>query len=491
MQSQPIILWFRNDLRLDGNLALSAALSSQKPVIPVFISDDESRDCTFNGPHSIWWLSRSLRQLSDSLQNNGSRLIIRKGSPHTELRNLASETNADQIYFNERYEPSEIQTQRLVKQALEQENIFWKSFNSNYLFNPRSIYKSNNAPYKKFSAFWKHCLMQPTENLMALPVKPKHFPSPLLWPNTIQPEELNKSLGFKGASYPKQIWVPGEVSSQKKLNKFLLTSYECYSENRDRSDITGTSMLSPHLSFGEIGPSQIFKEINQLSRNVDSWETSYGNKFIGELGWREFANYMITHFPESKNKPVKSVLDHFMWDDNDHHLNAWKSGETGYPIVDAAMRQLKSTGWMNNRLRMVVASFLVKNLLIPWQKGAEWFSYLLIDANEASNILGWQWVAGCGTDSAPYFRIFNPLTQSQKTDPNGSFIKEWLPELSRLHEPWIHNPWLAPANILQKAQIALGVDYPSPIIDYKTSRVRSLSAYKHAKLMYDLERKNN
>ena len=250
-------------------------------------------------------------------------------------------------------------------------------------------------------------------------------------------------------------------------------------------------MLSPHLSFGEIGPTQILQELDQQKLKATASVTLHEDKFITELGWREFANYIITHFPASNSEPSNTVLDHFIWDDNKYHLTAWQSGETGYPIIDAAMRQLKSTGWMNNRLRMVVASFLIKNLLIPWQKGAEWFSYLLVDANEASNNLGWKWIAGCGTDSSPYFRIFNPLTQSQKTDHDGSFIHQWIPELSQLAEPWIHHPWLAPIDVLQRAQISLDVDYPRPIVDYKTSRIRSLAAYKQAKLLYDLERKHN
>ncbi len=491
MQPQPVIVWFRNDLRLEGNLALSAALSSQKPVIPVFIWNDKSSDCTFNGPHSERWLGVSLRHLSDSLNHLGSRLIIRTGCAPKELRDLASETHADHVYFNERYEPSEIQTQSLVEEALRPQNIVLKAFNSNYLFDPRTIYKANNHPYKKFGAFWKHCLTLKEPNPLPLPLRSEQFSSPMLWPNTVQLTEMNEGSSFREVSCIKPMWTPGEASSNRKLKEFLLTSYEYYSENRERSDITGTSMLSPHLSFGEIGPTQILQELDQQKLKATASVTLHEDKFITELGWREFANYIITHFPASNSEPSNTALDHFIWDDNKYHLTAWQSGETGYPIIDAAMRQLKSTGWMNNRLRMVVASFLIKNLLIPWQKGAEWFSYLLVDANEASNNLGWKWIAGCGTDSSPYFRIFNPLTQSQKTDHDGSFIHQWIPELSQLAEPWIHHPWLAPIDVLQRAQISLDVDYPRPIVDYKTSRIRSLAAYKQAKLLYDLERKHN
>ncbi|HYA15984.1 MAG TPA: deoxyribodipyrimidine photo-lyase [Bryobacteraceae bacterium] len=406
------ILWFRRDLRLSDNLALLAAID-RGPVIPVFIQAPEEEAPWQPGGASRWWLHQSLRALDAQLRAAGSRLIIRKGPTVDALRLLAAETGATAILANRLYD--------------EKDKLATLTFPGNLLFEPWTI-----EPRRVFTAFWKACLRAtpPGEPLPA----PRRIPAPLEWPSSLRLEDLHLEPTIDWAAGLRQTWQPGEAGAEAHLRRF---NVEAYAIERDRPDHPGTSRLSPHLHFGEVSPRQVWKLGHE--------------PFQRQLMWREFAHHLLYHYPQTPLEPLRPEFARFPWCMNARHFKAWTEGRTGYPLVDAGMRELWHTGWMHNRVRMVAASFLVKHLLIPWQEGARWFWDTLVDADLANNTLGWQWAAGSGADAAPYFRIFNPTLQAAKFDPHGAYIRRWAPEQIK------------------------------PIVDHHAARARALEAFSECK----------
>jgi deoxyribodipyrimidine photo-lyase len=423
------------------------------------------------GAASRWWLHQSLAQLDASLRRFGSRLIIRRGPTLDTLRALLDQTGSTAVFWNRRYEPAAIERDARVKAALQKDGRMVESFNGTLLFEPWAVQTQQSRPYQVFTPFWKACLKSPE------PAPPDGAPSqlsnPPRWPPTLELGELGLEPTIDWAEGLRAKWRPGEAGATDCLNRFLDEAIGDYPDERNRPDHLGTSRLSPHLHFGEVSVRQIWSLLR--AQGHDKTSAAF-RVFATELGWREFAHHLLFHFRQTPQQPLRKEFDHFPWQPDKGNLQAWQRGRTGFPIVDAGMRELWHTGWMHNRVRMIVASFLVKDLLIPWQEGVAWFWNTLVDADLASNTLGWQWTAGCGADAAPYFRIFNPVTQGEKFDPQGDYVRHWIPELNRLPTEWIHKPWEAPARLLEEAGIELGSTYPWPIVDHREARSRALDA---------------
>lgn len=478
MSSASTIVWFRQDLRLADNPALQVALAGKRPVISVWIDDTETQaPYSALGGASKWWLHHSLISLEASLQKRGSRLIVRRGSPEEILRELIRETSADQICWNRCYEPHAIERDKRLKQRLAKDGIDVQSRNGGLLVEPWEIQTKTGGPYQVFTPFWRAMRERP----VAEPIStPKKLPSPDQWPTSLSIDELNLLPRINWDSEFYEHWSPGETGAKQELETFLKKGVNNYKEDRDRPDHRGTSRLSPHLHFGEISPRQIWHTVSG-GLAEDPVHPVKGEPYLRQVIWREFAHHLLYHFPDSTTDPLRSEFSLFPWKQNSKKLRNWQRGLTGYPIVDAGMRELWVTGWMHNRVRMIVASFLVKDLLIPWQAGADWFWDTLVDADLANNTLGWQWVAGCGADAAPYFRIFNPVTQGMKFDPQGDYVRRWIPELSKLAAPMIHAPWEASAEELLKAGVQLGKNYPQRIVDHAEARNMALAALQQMK----------
>ncbi len=480
MPSSPAIVWFRQDLRLTDNPALQAAKARGRPVIPVFILDD-TIDWAPGGA-SRWWLRHSLTQLQAALATAGSRLTIRRGRSADVLEALIAETGADGVYWNRLYEPAAIRRDTAIKASLRDRGLQARSFNASLLVEPGDILTATGSPYRVYTPFWRALsAMAPFGEPSGAP---HALPAPEGWPTSesidmlrLQPSGPDWSTGLAST------WQPGEAGAHQRLTQFVRNGLGHYKTRRNRPDIDGTASLSPHLHWGEVGPRQVWHAVSErLGRGELNGREAQAEVFLKELVWREFSYHLLYHFPTLPDTPLNGRFAAFPWID-DHHaaLRAWQRGQTGYPIVDAGMRQLWQTGWMHNRVRMVVASFLTKHLLVPWQAGAEWFWDTLVDADLASNSASWQWVAGCGADAAPYFRIFNPVLQGQKFDPLGAYVSRWVPELDRLPESVIHCPWQAKPDVLARAGVRLGTTYPQPIIDHQFARRRALAAYERIK----------
>ena len=469
------IVWFRRDLRLRDNPALVYALKNADKIIPLYIWSPEEESPWQIGGASKWWLHHSLLSLEKSLADKGGNLLIKAGDSLDELTRLIEEFNPTLICWNRLYDPKLIKRDKEIKGSLRETGIEVKTFNSALLCEPWEVQNSSKKPFQVFSPFWKFI------------IKNFECPKPLSAPKEIKTFKYLPSAKTIGDLnlLPKipwdegfcDHWKPGEESAIKSLKKFLKTPVDSYKESRNLPDRVGTSRLSPHLHFGEISPRQIYWQTRREfgSDNPDA------ECFLSEIGWREFAHHLLYHFPETTKKPLKDAFKKFPWKKKKKDLVAWQKGKTGYPIVDAGMRELWHTGWMHNRVRMIVASFLVKHLLQPWQEGAKWFWDTLVDADLASNTLGWQWTAGCGADAAPYFRVFNPLLQGEKFDKQGLYVRKWLPEISKLPNKWIHKPWEAPKEVLQDAEVVLGKNYPKPIVGLMEGRDRALDAYEEIK----------
>lgn len=467
----PVIVWFRQDLRLKDNPALFSAHEMGKPILPVYILDDENSGDWKMGAASRWWLHESLIALNNSLEG---KLCLAKGCAQEILANIVKNTGADVVYWNRCYEPWCIARDTEIKETLRSTGIEAKSFNGSLLFEPHTTLKKDGTPYKVFTPFYKKgCLSRGIE-----PRTPELKPENLtFYEYTLFPLE---DLGLlPDIPWYKQIsdhWIPGEDGAQKRLSEFLETGLDGYKEGRDYPARENVSRLSPHLHFGEISPNQVWYEA-KLKMTIECWEVD-GEHFLSELAWREFSNNLLFYFPDTPRKNLQKKFDQFPWRIDDAALQCWQKGQTGYPIVDAGMRELWQTGYMHNRVRMIVGSFLVKNLMLHWHHGEDWFWDTLVDADLANNSASWQWIAGCGADAAPYFRIFNPVTQGQKFDPDGTYVRCYVPEISKLSNKYLHNPWEASHDILTDADIKLGKDYPEPIVDLKPSRERALQAFK-------------
>ena len=451
---KPLIYWFRQDLRLHDNPTLSAAVESGKPIIAVYILNEDTSNKWTEGSASRWWLHHSLQELSHALSQLGSRLILRKGKVTDVLNQLIEESDADALYFSRQYEPYANQLEdRINKLFSDQVEI--KRFKGYLLYEPESIRTGSNQPYKVFTPFYKSCLSH-TQPLQPIPAPEKinayknKVKSELLSQWDLLPTKPNWAMQFS------DYWIPGENGAHQVLNEFILHACSKYSVLRNRPDVTGTSRLSPHLHFGEISPRQVWVGIKNSQHNI----TDSGEPYLRQLIWREFSYHLLTHWPDFPEKPFRSEFSQFSWKKDNKALHLWQKGQTGYPIVDAGMRELWKTGWMHNRVRMIVASFLIKDLLIPWQQGEEWFWDTLVDANLANNSAGWQWVAGCGADAAPYFRVFNPVLQGEKFDPQGDYVRTWIPELKKLPKKYIHSPWQCPADVLASRSFAHSVPVP-------------------------------
>jgi len=461
------IVWFRKDLRISDNPALHEALQSSLKIIPVYIHDPEAAAQWSPGSASLTWLHYSLISLQKSLEALGSRLIIRQGHSSSELERLIEETGADHVFWNRRYEPAFRERDTGIKHELKGKGLQVQSFNANLIAEPWEIRNQSGNPFQVFTPYWKHHRSRiPVPTPLPQPASLNPTPDPSLASLEVQDLRLLPKIQWDRGFWER--FTPGEQGAQKALQYFTQQDIiSNYPEFRNRPDFYQTSRLSPHLSFGEISPRQIFHSI-QTTGN----EQSEGAKvFSSEIGWREFAYHLIYHFPNTTDRPLKTKFESFPWESNEVALEQWKRGYTGIPIIDAGMRELWSTGWMHNRIRMIVGSFLVKNLLIPWQEGARWFWDTLVDADLASNTLGWQWVAGCGADAAPYFRIFNPVLQSQKFDPKGDYIRQWIPELASVKSSQIHTPW-------RDYSILRETGYPEKTVSLIESRNRALQAYQ-------------
>ena len=470
------LVWFRQDLRLQDNPALAAALARGGAVVPVYVWDEAGEGDWPAGAASRWWLHHSLAALDASLRARGSRLIVARGESGAILRQLAQGCGATAIYWNRRSEPAAIARDSALKLALRGEGREARSFNAALLYEPAAVQNKAGGPFQVFTPFWRHCLTLPVEEPVRLPGG--LLPAPARWPASLPLAELALSPTIPWDAGLAQRWQPGEEAAADKLRRFLAGAVEAYAERRDfPAQDEATSALSPHLHFGEVGPRQLWAAVRGLSRESGVFPSSRGAQvFLAEVGWREFAHHLLYHFPRTPSAPLREEFARFPWRQDPAQLRAWQQGRTGYPIVDAGLRQLWHTGGMHNRVRMIVASFLVKHLRLSWQEGAAWFWDTLVDADLAANTLGWQWAAGCGADAAPYFRIFNPILQGRKFDPDGAYIRRWVPELARLPREYLAAPWEAPATVLVAAGIRLGEHYPAPIVEHGAARAGALAA---------------
>ena len=476
----PVIVWFRDDLRLSDHPALHAAAATGAPVICLYVFDEEvpalkPPQARPLGGAARWWLAQSLRALDADLRKRGAQLILRKGLAAKVIAGVARDTRAAAVYWNDIAQAPYRAIAAALETSLEHAGVTVRICEGDLLVNPAAIRNKDGRGLRVFTPFWKRVL--------ALGDPPKPLPAPRtlngypdLDGDTVEDWRLEPSKP-DWAGGLRDTWSPGEASAQKQLRQFLKHTVAGYALERDRPDREGTSRLSPHLRFGEISPRQVWHaarfaaaEHPKLSRDVE--------KFLSELGWREFCRHLLFDVPDLAMRNLQDSFDHFPWRHDAKGLHAWQQGRTGYPIVDAGMRELWHTGVMHNRVRMVVASFLVKHLLIDWRNGEQWFWDTLVDADAGNNPANWQWVAGCGADAAPYFRIFNPVLQGEKFDPEGHYVRRWVPELADLPADLIHQPWTATPLELASANVTLGKTYPEPIVDHKAARERALAAYK-------------
>lgn len=471
----PTLLWFRHDLRLQDNPALQAAIERGEPLIPVYILDEEDEGDWPPGGASRWWLHHALSDLQEQLAKHGLHLILRRGKPREILQKLVAEAKARAVYWNRRYEPAVIHRDKAIKEQLKQDGLDAQSFNSALLFEPWEIKNKSGDPYKVFTPYWKTCLSQSIPEVVD--TKPAAAKVPESWPSS---DRLDDWQLLPKLSWDKQFydfWTPTRQGGWGRLHRFIDDAMGNYSEGRNQPGTDGTSCLSPYLHFGQLGP----REVHDALQCKADPARGGARKYFAEIGWREFSYHILYHFPHTPTEPLYPEFKQFPWEPDEALLQAWQKGQTGYPLVDAGMRQLWATGWMHNRVRMNVASLLVKHLQQPWQDGARWFWDTLVDADLASNTQGWQWSAGCGADGAPYFRVFNPMMQGDKFDPDGDYARRWVPELAQLPNQYIYKPWEAPREVLRKADVCLGENYPKPIVDHVTGRNRALTAYDKLK----------
>ncbi len=480
MANQKTIVWFRKDLRLHDNTALIQA-AKQGSIIPVYILSDEA-DLSI-GSASKWWLHHSLQALKNQLYRYHIPLIIRKGPSDQVLARLIQETNATAIYFNKCCEPRLKQEESTLIRQSQAQQIYIQGFDSALLFSPGSVTNQKGGTYRVFTPFWKQA------RLHQVPL-PDQLPSDL--ESGIQNDveigditDLNLLPKHVWSEKFHVYWQPGESGAKVRWNDFLETNLIQYDNKRDYPAENGVSKLSPHLAWGEISPREIWHDVQgkriQLDMNQQEEASGQVESFLRQMVWRDFAYHQLSAFPHVVDEPLKSEFKAFTWRENRGELEQWQRGKTGYPLVDAGMRELWETGWMHNRVRMITASFLVKHLLLHWQEGASWFRQILVDHDTANNIMGWQWVAGSGYDASPYFRIFNPMTQTSKFDEHAQYIRKWLPEIADLPTKYIITPWTAPEKVLKEAGVILGQTYPEPIVDHKASRERALAAYYQMK----------
>jgi deoxyribodipyrimidine photo-lyase len=470
----PVIVWFRRDLRLADHAALTAAAKSSAPFLPLYILDDETPDAFRMGGASRWWLHFSLAALDRSLAKHGGALVLRQGPAPEVLAALLEETGATSIHATRGYDPCDAKLETTIEALCKERRAELHLHPGQLLFAPDDIVAGSGKPYRVFTPFWKACLAAPAP---CAPLKTPKFGNFAAAKSERLDylELLPTKPDWAGAL--RATWEPGEDSARRRLSDFIDEKLANYADDRSMLDDDTTSRLSPYLHFGEISPNQVWHAVRHASEGTRGKIRKGADAFLSELGWREFSYHLLNRFPNMPTEPLRPEFARFPWRSDQEALRAWQRGETGYPIVDAAMRQLWRTGWMPNRARMIVASFLVKHLLLPWQDGAAWFWDTLVDADLANNSASWQWVAGCGTDATPYFRVFNPILQGQKFDPSGDYVRAFVPELTKLPAAYIHTPWDTPDLLLAQSGVALGRTYPRPIVEHARARARALEAF--------------
>lgn len=476
--ARPAIVWFRKDLRLADHEALAAAARSGAPVLPLYIHDDETDDARPEGGASRWWLHESLTALDATLASHGGALVLRRGRTDDVLAALLRETNACALHLTQSFEPFGSRYEDAAAALCRDRDVAFNRHRGRLLFAPEDVVTKDGRPYRVFTPFWKACLARPAPPVPTGVPRFTGFASADSVPLAeleLQPSRPDWAGGLRAD------WTPGEEAAREMLTAFVEERMATYAERRDDLPGHATSRLSPYLHFGEISPVQVWHAVTHAAEAGNGAVRKGAQAFLRELGWRDFSYHLLHSFPALPDTPLRPEFARFPWRQDGAALTAWQRGQTGYPVVDAAMRQLWRTGWMPNRARMVVASFLVKHLLLPWREGEAWFWDTLVDADLANNAASWQWVAGCGADAAPYFRIFNPVLQSRKFDPDGDYVRAWIPELAGLSARDIHAPWEAPPAILAAAGVALGKTYPEPIVDHAAARARALRALESLK----------
>jgi deoxyribodipyrimidine photo-lyase len=481
---RPSLVWFRDDLRLADNPALSHAVARGGPVLCLYVHDPAPAATRALGGAAAWWLAGSLKALGHALTELGGPLHVFSGDPRSLVPAIARAANASLVCWNRRYGEAETTLDAAIKAELKASGHEAASFNGHLLNEPWEVTGRSGGPVKVFTPYWRAArakgepappLPPPTRLIAAAP--PATGPQPVpIEALALEPVAPDWAGGLRAA------WTPGEAGARGRLAQFLKDGLAGYAIQRNRPDLPSTSRLSPHLRFGEISVRQCWHAAVQA---VASGASQAGeddlDTFLKELGWREFSYHLLHHHPRLARDNYAPRFDAFPWAADTAGLKAWRRGRTGYPIVDAGMRELWTTGWMHNRVRMIVGSFLVKHLLLDWRTGEDWFWDTLVDADPANNAASWQWVAGSGADAAPYFRIFNPITQGETYDPDGAYVRRYLPELARLPTSLIHKPWTAPPAILAAAGVKLGQTYPRPIVQHEEARARALAAFQSLK----------
>lgn len=478
--ASPVIVWLRRDLRLSDNPALRWASEQQRPVLCVYIHDTSQDADWLPGGAARWWLHHSLQSFAVDLKEAGTTLRIFAGKTDAVLDTLIAETNADTLTWNRRYEPQSIASDSWLKKHFSDSGITIKSFAGNYCHEPWQVMREGKNPYRVFTAYWRASARHKPISIVS---RVKELQTYRRKPgNSVKLTELALLPVHSWATQFSDVWSPGEAGAKLRLKQLLADAVSDYEQSRNVPSIEGTSRLSPHLAFGEISPRQINAAITSQLRHNKLADDKNVETFRREIGWRDFACHLLYHFPHTTSQPLDQRYEKYPWRQIDEEtLARWQQGNTGIPFVDAGMRQLWQTGWMHNRVRMVIGSLLIKNLGYHWLNGAKWFWDTLVDADLASNTMGWQWVAGSGADAAPYFRVFNPVLQGQKFDPQGEYIRRWVPELSGLPNKVIHAPWLATESQLSEAGIIVGISYPQPIVDLAQSRKDALQRFDKIK----------
>lgn len=474
----PTIVWFRHDLRLADHPALSRAVE-RGAVVPLFVWAPGEEGAWPPGRAHRWWLHESLAALGADLRSKGSRLVLRAAPSLDALRDVIETTGADAVYWNARPEPALRMRDDEIAGTLRRDGVEVKTFAARLLHNPEAVRTTSDGPYHVFTPFWAK-LKETLE--VGKPIGVPHLSdrlAPERWPESAYLEELGLTPEAPDepdwAGPMREFWTPGERAAHERLDRFLDGHLTNYPQDRNRPDRDDTSRLSPFLHHGELSPRQVWHRVEAWVRNGAMQKAA--DTFLREFAWREFSYHILHHYPDLPTTPLKSKFSRFEWEQDANTLRRWQRGQTGVPIVDAGMRQLRALGWMHNRVRMIAGSFLTKDLRIAWTEGERWFWDTLVDGDLASNAMNWQWVAGSGPDAQPFFRIFNPVRQGERYDPDGAYVRRWVPELEDLSAKYVHRPWEAPEAVLEEAGVVLGETYPDPIVDHADARERALGAY--------------